>query len=50
VDERIKKLNPNDPESYLKYAAICELYGKTEEAIYSLNHSRRTHRQNLLQS
>ena len=34
--KELKTFNSGDSESYLKYAAICAIYGKTEEAIYSL--------------
>jgi len=32
----LKNLDSNKTEDYLKYAAICSIYGKTEEAIHSL--------------
>lgn len=32
----LKYFNKSDTETYLKYAAICSIYGKSEEAIYSI--------------
>ena len=34
--KELKNLDSNNTETYLKYAAICSLYGLTEEAINSL--------------
>ena len=34
--KELKTFNTSDTETYLKYAAICSIYGKTEEAIYSI--------------
>ena len=34
--KELKTFNTSDTEIYLKYAAICSIYGKTEEAIYSM--------------
>ena len=32
----LKKLDAKDTETYLKYASICSIFGKVEEAIHSL--------------
>ena len=34
--KELKNLDSNETETYLKYAAICSIYGKIEEAINSL--------------
>ena len=34
--KELKTFEPKNTETYLKYAAICAIYGKTEEAIHSL--------------